>query len=301
MTKLFDKITQISLKLRWFTILLSVAALILGVVALTQLNQELLPPIEFPAMVAVTFWQGATAEEVLDQLTIPLENAVKDIDGIVNVESRTGQGFAAISLRTEFGLDQAALKQEVTEALNSVTLPEEVDQPELLSFSLGDIPVVIASVSSGSLSLPELKELAESSIVPELETIPGVENVSVSGGQELPTEPPPTEPPTPTPPPTDTPTPSPTPEPTATATATPEPTPAVGAVEPWPTVEPVPLPEEWTEAAQAMGLTLETTDDITPDMMRMLIQFQPQSLETVALEIWQALRLKCWLSCPTRR
>jgi len=54
-------------------------------------------------------------------------------------------------------------------------------------------------------------------------------------------------------------------------------------------VEPVPLPEEWTEAAKAMGLTLETTADITPEMMEMLVQFQPQSLALLPLEMWQAL------------
>jgi multidrug efflux pump subunit AcrB len=313
MTVLFDRITRLSLRFRWITILLSVVALILGVVALTQLNQELLPPIEFPAMVAVTFWQGASADQVLDQVTVPMENAVADVKGIVNVESRTGQGFSALSLRTEFGLDQTALKQEVVAALDAVALPEGVDPPELLSFSLGDIPVVVASASSSGLSLAELKEAVESSIVPQLETIPGVENVSVSGGQELPTEPPPTEPPTPTPtpepthtptpPPTDTPTPS--PEPTVTPTATAEPTeastvepPAVSTVEPWPTVEPVPLPQEWVQGAAAMGITLETTADITPEMMGMLVQFQPQSLEMVTWEIWRALAPEVLAAVP---
>ncbi len=280
-TKFFSKITQISLKFRWITILLAVAALILGVVALTQLNQELLPPIEFPAMVAVTFWQGASADQVLDQVTIPLENAVKDIEGVVNVESNTGQGFSAVSMRTAFGLDQEKLGQDIAAAMSRVSLPEGVDPPDLLSFGLSDIPVAAASVSSSNLSLSELKALVESSIVPELKTIPDVENVSVSGGQELPTEPPPTEPPTPTP----------TPEPTATPTNTPEPTPVAAPieVEPWPTVEPVPLPDEWVEGAKGMGLTLETTADITPEMMTMLAQLQPQVVAMFPIEIWQAL------------
>ncbi len=74
---LFDKITRASLKLWWLTIILAVAALVLGGVAVAQLNQELLPPIEFPAMVAITFWSGADADDVLEQVTIPLEDAVQ--------------------------------------------------------------------------------------------------------------------------------------------------------------------------------------------------------------------------------
>jgi multidrug efflux pump subunit AcrB len=297
LANLFDKVTRLSLRFRWGTIVLTVVVAVLGIFGLTQLNMELLPPIDFPAMVAVTLWQGAGAEEVLNDVTIPLEDALKDVEGIVNVESNTGQGFSAISLLSEFGLDQEVLKQEVTVALQSVSLPEGVEPPELLSFSLGDIPVVVASASSGSLSLQELKELVESEILPELESIPGVESVAVSGGQELPTEPPSTEPPTPTPIPTNTPTPSPTssptasptPSPTATVTEMAEPTSEAVEIEPWPEVKPLPLPVEWVEGAAAMGITMETTADITPEMMGMLAQVQPQGLVVLTWEMWQAL------------
>jgi len=302
MTKLFDKITKLSLKLRWITLLVAAAVLVLGVLALTQLNQELMPPIEFPAMVSLTFWQGASAEEVLNEVTIPLENAFKDIEGVVNVESNTGQGFSAVNLRTEFGRDQEALKQEVRAVLKEVSLPQDADPPELLSFSMGDIPVVVASVSSNKLSLAELKELVSSSIAPELETIPGVERVSISGGQELPTEPPPTEPPapTPTPQPTDTPTPVPTSTDTPVPSPTPEPTATAESetVKEWPAVEPVPLPDEWVQGAKAMGVTMETTEDITPEMIGMMLQFQPQSLAMVTWEIWQALAPEVLAAVP---
>lgn len=189
MSKFFDWITRVSLRLRWLTVGLTVAALVLGAIALVQLNQELLPPIDYPAMVAVTMWQGATAEEVLAEVTIPLEEALGEVEGVVNVESNTGAGFSAVSIRSEFGLKQEELQAEVEAALNTVPLPTDADSPELLAFSMGDLPVVVASISSERLSLNELKGLAESSIVPNLKGIPGVEDVSVSGGQELPAGP----------------------------------------------------------------------------------------------------------------
>jgi multidrug efflux pump subunit AcrB len=301
--KFFDKITRAALKLWWLTLALAAVVLILGGVALTQLNQELMPPIEFPAMVAITMWNGADAEDVLQQVTIPLENAVKDLDGVVNVESNTGQGFSAVSLRTEFGLDMEEFKQEVAAAFATVALPEGVDPPQVLSFGLGDIPVVGASVSSSSLSLPELKALVESSVVPELQTIPGVEDVQVSGGQELPTEAPLAESPTPAP--TQAPTNTPEPTPTATTALTAQPTATTAAteapaaqVEPWPQVEPVPLPAEWVAGAQAMGQTLETTADLTPEMMGMLAQFQPQAVALLTLEQWQAFAPEVLAAVP---
>jgi HAE1 family hydrophobic/amphiphilic exporter-1 len=247
MTRLFDKITQLSLKARWLTVALTVAALALGVIALIQLNLELLPPVDFPVIVAVSFWQGASAEETLDQLTVPMENAVKEIEGIKNLESNTGGGYAALVLSTEFGLDQESLRQEIADALASAPRPDDAEPPELLSFGLDDIPVVVASVSSSQLSLPELKRLVESSIVSELEDLPGVERIAVSGGQELPDDLP----------------------------ESPE-TPGV------------PLPSEWIEGAAAMGQTIATTADITPQMMQFIIGFQPEALSVLTLEMWQA-------------
>lgn len=254
MTRLFTKITQVSLQVRWLTVTVAVAALVLGGIALIQLNQELLPPIEFPAVVSITLYQGATAEETLDQVTIPQEQALSQIEGIVNVESNTGPGFAAITMLTEFGLDQESLQAEVQGALNGVNLPEGAAPPELLSFSLDDMPVVVASVSSNRLSIAELKQVVEATLVDELEKIPGVEQVTVSGGQELPAEPPPGQP-------------------TGPGEAS---------------TEGVPLPEEWTTQAAAMGQTLETTADITPDMMRFIVEAQPQALSLLSLEMWQA-------------
>ncbi|MBN1485676.1 MAG: efflux RND transporter permease subunit, partial [Chloroflexia bacterium] len=249
MSRFFSQITQISLKLRWVTVALSVALLVLGGIALVQLNQELLPPIEFPAIVTMTFWPGASSDEVLQQVTIPQEQALQAIEGIVNVESYTGQGFAAINMSTEFGLDQDELKAQIRRVLQEVPLPEGVEKPELLSFGIGDLPVVVASVSSSQVPLPELKAQVEDSILPQLAGIPGIEDIGVSGGQELPEEP--------------------------------------VAVEP-PQRPGVPLPPEWVEGASAMGQQIETTADLNAEMMGFIVQFQPESLQLLTLEMWQA-------------
>jgi hypothetical protein len=79
------------------------------------------------------------------------------------------------------------------------------------------------------------------------------------------------------------------------ASEAPAPEPTVG---PQPEVEPVPLPEEWVAQAAAMGLTLETTADITPEMMEMLVQFQPQALAMFPLEVWQALSPEVLAAVP---
>jgi outer membrane biosynthesis protein TonB len=132
-----------------------------------------------------------------------------------------------------------------------------MNPPQLLSFSLSDLPIVSVSASSSELNLVELKLLGEKEIIPELESVPGVAVVEVSGAQILPTELPPTPEPTEEPTPEPTPTQEPTPEPTATPTEIPteEPTEEAAAD------ESIPLPDSWVQAGAAQGLTRNNAGD----------------------------------------
>ncbi|MCP5098272.1 MAG: efflux RND transporter permease subunit, partial [Chloroflexi bacterium] len=156
--------------------------------AMTGLNQEMLPRVEFPQTIIVAQWPDAEdADQFLEQVTIPLEDNLSIVEGVVNVESTTNPGFAFIIVRYDFGLNQERLSADLQAAVDNAGLPEGVD-PELLNFSLSDLPVVVASLSSSELSLDELKTLVETDIQPRLETLDDVNQVSITGGQELPDE-----------------------------------------------------------------------------------------------------------------
>ncbi len=300
----FDKITRGSLRLRWVTVALSVALLVAGVLALTQFNQELIPPVEFPQSVVLALYPGATSEETLDQVTIPIEDAVRQVEGVVYVESNTGPGYSAVIISSEYGLDQDAVRDEIRAAVAGLEYPEEVETPELLAFSLSDLPLARVSASSSELTLAELKELVEADIVPQLELVEDVARVSVSGGQELPgtgeaSEVAQVEEPTQAP--TATVTPEPTATPTEEPTATPTPLPPTATPEPEPTeepepaagesdlVEPVPLPDSWIQGAAAMGLTLATTADVTAEVVEGIVAYAPQMLDELTPEMLLAM------------
>ena len=194
-----DRITRASLRFKWVTIILSIVFIVGGIFAATQLKQELLPKIEFPQSVILAMNSGMGLEEMLDQVTIPIEEAVQDIDGVVNIESTTSNGVSVVVVLNEFGVDIEAMREEISQAVEALSFPEGMETPEMLSFSLSDLPIAALSFSSPDLSLLELKELAEAEIVPVLEAVESVADVQVSGGQELPSAAPPTpEPPEPT-------------------------------------------------------------------------------------------------------
>jgi multidrug efflux pump subunit AcrB len=295
---LIDKITRASLRFKWVTIVLSIIVLVGGVFAVTQLRQELLPKIDFPQSVLLALNSGMELEDMLEQVTIPIEEAVRDIEGVVNVESTTSNGVSVVVVLNEFGIDLDATREEITDAVAEVALPEGMETPELLSFSFSDIPIAFMSVGSPNLSLDELKELAEAEIVPALEAVDEVADVQVSGGQELQTAPPPTpEPPEPTAIPTEIPTEVPTEVPTSVPTEEPMEG-SEGEAEGEPTPEPVPLPQSWIDGAKLQGLTIETTADLTPELVGGIALVAPQFLQELTPEMLLAMPVDALAELP---
>jgi multidrug efflux pump subunit AcrB len=264
---LIDRLTRRCLRHPWITISISALLLIAGVIGALQMNLELIPPIEFPQTIILATNPGAEAQDTLQQVTIPLEKAVKDIKGVVNVESTTQGSMTFITVRNKFGLDQDALRTEIQKAVDSLSYPEGMEKPELLTFSMDDMPLAMASVSSSNLDLQDLKALVDESIVPALEGIDQIADVQLSGGQELPQ--------------------------TVAGEST-----QVKAVDPDPTEVPTtaptkpagsenpdnPLPASWQLAGQMQNIELNSPDDITPEMFQVVAKMAPQLLKDLTPE-----------------
>lgn len=296
MTRLFDRITRLSLRFYWLVILLSLLVLGAGIWAATQLNMELIPRVEFPQTIVVAQWPDSEdAETFLEEITLPLEAGLATVNGVVNVESTTNAGFAFIIVRNEFGLNQANVLAEIETAVDAIPLPDKAET-QVLNFSFSDLPIVVASASSGDISLPELKALAEAEIQPRLERIEQVSRVSVSGGQELPEEEiaaAPTNPPQPTPTamPTETPAPTETPPPTlGDEIAVAEPAePATNPEPSLPEIPAVPLPQSWIVGAAEMGQPISDTTDVTLELIQVILAAAPAQLAELSPEMWRAI------------
>ncbi|MFZ0547885.1 MAG: efflux RND transporter permease subunit, partial [Candidatus Promineifilaceae bacterium] len=246
---IFDRITRLSLRFRWVIIVLALLTLAAGVVSMTQLNLALLPSIEFPQSVIVIQWSGAeSVDQFLQEVTIPLEESLGNVDSVVNVESTTSNGFAFVVARNEFGVSQEAVLEDIQAAVDAVTLPEGAE-PQILNISLDDLPVVSASVSSSDLSLAELKTLVSNDLVPEIEGLEQISEAAVSGGQELPEE-----------------------------TAAQEPEATAEAPE-----DPGHLPIVVREGAQSLGLDVEYIQELTPEMLLSLDGTNEEILSALAL------------------
>jgi HAE1 family hydrophobic/amphiphilic exporter-1 len=138
MTRLFTELTRLALRLRWPTIIFTLAVLALGAYSLTQLNQELLPNIEFPVNAIVIRWPAESATEMVEEVTIPMENGLSSIPGVLDITGESGTSFAFATVRSEFGTSQQEIRDRIVSQLDKVDWPEGVVRginvfaPELL-------------------------------------------------------------------------------------------------------------------------------------------------------------------------
>ena len=105
MRSFFDFLTRMALRFRAITLAIVVVVMILGGVAATELQQELLPPLEFPQSFVLIQVSGMTSDEVLNVVTLRVEDIVNEVNGVVNVETQTSGTIGVFLLvSTEFGV-----------------------------------------------------------------------------------------------------------------------------------------------------------------------------------------------------
>lgn len=160
------------------TIIVAAAGLFAGV----TMKQETMPNINIPFLSITAIYPGAAPEGVVQDVTIPLEKRLRNVDGVKTVSSTSMENASSIAMEFDYGTDLDQATAAVREALNEVTLPDGAQKPTISKFSISSFPVVSLSASNNkSKNLEELTRIIENQVKPELEKIPGVATVSISG------------------------------------------------------------------------------------------------------------------------
>lgn len=125
MKGLFSGLTRLSLRFRLVTLILALLISVAGIIAITQLRQELIPAVEFPQTTIFAQTTGLTSEQVLNLITNPIEQGIDaQIEEITSVESTTTGSFGAIiTAYNDFGLNQPRLRAEIQQVLDSLSIP----------------------------------------------------------------------------------------------------------------------------------------------------------------------------------
>ncbi|GMK42540.1 swarming motility protein SwrC [Paenibacillus sp. CCS19] len=161
--------------------IMTIIVLLAGMYSGTQMKMETLPDITIPIVSVTTIYPGAAPESVMNDVTKPIEQQVRNLEGVKNVTSTSMENASSIVIEYDFNKNMDKAKTEVSEALSGVKLPEGTNAPEISRLSLNAFPVMSLSVANKDLSLEELTKLVEAEVVPAIQGTEGVASVQISG------------------------------------------------------------------------------------------------------------------------
>ncbi len=169
------------------TSLFMAAILLVGLVAYKQLPVSALPQVDYPTIQVVTFYPGASPDVMASSITAPLERQFGQVPGLNQMTSTSSQGSSIITLQFMLELNIDVAEQEVQAAINAAGtyLPADLPNPPIYSkTNPADAPILTLALTSKSLPLSKVEDLADTRLAQKISQLPGVGLVTISGGQK---------------------------------------------------------------------------------------------------------------------
>lgn len=164
------------------TTLCFVAVVILGLFSLNKLPIDLYPDIETNTLMVMTTYSGASAQDIEQNVTRPLENVLNSVSNLKHITSDSRENISVITLEFEYGEDIDVLTNDVRDKLDMVSssMPDDAETPIIFKFSTDMIPIIMLSVNATE-SMPGLYKILDENVANPLARISGVGTVSISG------------------------------------------------------------------------------------------------------------------------
>jgi HAE1 family hydrophobic/amphiphilic exporter-1 len=168
---------------RPLTVLMGLLGLvIMGAVSYTFLKIDRLPPISIPFVSVSMSYTGATAQDVEQLITEPIENAVSGMSGVNSITSTSSEGSSSVFVQLVDGTDPTQASLEVERRVNAIRnrMPADAGDPRVNKADPSQQPIM--EVALTGTSQDQLFQVANDQFVPALESIPGVAQINISGG-----------------------------------------------------------------------------------------------------------------------
>lgn len=175
---------EFGLKYRYTVYALTIAAVFFGVIAYLTLPIQLFPETAPPLVNILTAYPGASAEDVAELVSDPIEEECAALEGVYKVTSSSQDGLSLVSVEFRYTMDVDMVALDAQNAISRIRgrLPTGIQEPQVLKFSTSNRPVLTVGVRGDDLV--EVRRLAEETLAPELQRVPGVAIVDVFGGYE---------------------------------------------------------------------------------------------------------------------
>ena len=160
-----------------------IAILVLGVVAYFKMTPDLLPNMDFPYVIVVTTYPGASPEKVEEEVSKPLEQAMSTLEHIKEVSSTSSENVSIVTMEFEEAVNMDTIGVDIQQQI--VTLSggwsDMVGTPYVLKINPSMLPVQVAGVSMEGMDTIELTDFLNDELMNKLEGIPGVARISTTG------------------------------------------------------------------------------------------------------------------------
>lgn len=179
------KLPELGVKKPVTTLMIFIAMVLLGFVALPMLGLDLMPDIEIPSVSVITTYKGAGPQEVETRITEPVEEMVSTVPKLDELKSISLEGLSVVTAKFKWGVDLEEATSDVRDKVDVVKkkLPDAADDPILFKFDLAMFPVVIIGVSAEE-SWEKLEHIVDKDICDPLKRIPGVATATYRGGMK---------------------------------------------------------------------------------------------------------------------
>lgn len=178
------RLSSFSINNRISVLVLILLITIMGIRAYVSIPKEAQPDITIPDILVITLYPGVSPEDVESLITRKLEDKLGSISDVKKMTSTTVEGYSNIMLEFNSGVDMDEALRKVREKVDLAkpNLPNDVDEPMIQEINLSEFPIMQVNIA-GDYGLEQLKNIAED-MQDELETIPSVLEVDLSGGIE---------------------------------------------------------------------------------------------------------------------
>ncbi|MDB5051629.1 MAG: acriflavin resistance protein [Fibrobacteres bacterium] len=177
------RLSSVSIQRPVLTIVLNLAIVLFGVIALETLGVRDYPAIDPPIVSVNTSYSGANADVIESQITEPLEEAVNAVPGVKAISSTSRDGRSSISIEFDLGVDMEVAANDVRDKVSKAvrSLPPNADNPGVSKADADATPIIFLSIQSDTRSDLELTAMANDLFKERLQTIPGLSEARLSG------------------------------------------------------------------------------------------------------------------------
>ena len=178
---MLDRLLQLALAHRLVVVIITIIVAASGVWAFQHLKLEAYPDLSDPGVVVITLYPGFAAEEVEQQVTVPIERALNNTPNVIARRSRTIFGLSVVELTFADGTSDYFARQVVLERLRDAPLPEGVTP--VLGPLIGGISEFYRYTLEGPFDAMQLREIQDWIVTPRMLQVPGVADVTPFGGR----------------------------------------------------------------------------------------------------------------------